>query len=218
MYYEEKINYKEFKFSKKLSRLANFDDEVKLSSVKELLTGIKKDIQNKEKFEIEEYTKFYVNKYSFDTTKTIKYENLEETVERLNKIYFRFDYDKKDRPNIEEDKRIIQEVISTSGKDVRKDAYALGAFKEKIRYDLMTEDYNIKIFDFDGKNLNMLINNAKTWAWNCMHSENKKTIIIYRYNDADKKYNNEFQIILDIFKKANAKIYDMEAGIQLLQS
>lgn len=51
-----------------------------------------------------------------------------------------------------------------------------------------------------------------------MFGDDKKTIIIYRYNDSASKYKEEFGIIMDIFKKANANVYDIEEGMQLLQS
>ena len=159
-----------------------------------------------------------MNDFCFDKPRMIKYDDLEQITEQLHKTYFRFDYSKDDRPSKDDDKKIIEQLICTKGKKVKRDSYIYGASHEKIKVDLMTEDCYIKIFDFDGKNLNKLINSAKTWAWNCMFGDASKMMIIYRYNDLDSKYNEEFEIIMDIFKKSKAKIYDIEEGIQYLQA
>lgn len=222
IFIDEGNGRREFRYSKKFTRLANFDDEINISLVKKLLKSIKDDVEGNlftyKSFDIEEYIKYYVNDFSFDKPKMIKYDVWEEMTERLNKTYFRFDYEKTERPSKTEDRKLIEQVICTQGKDYKKDQYVLGLCNDKIKYDIITDEYNIKIFDFDGKNLNLLINNAKTWAWNSMYGNDKKSIIIYRYNDSDSKYSKEFEIIMDIFKRANANVYDMEEGMQLLQN
>ena len=221
IFFDEQINRREFKYSKKFTRLANFDDEINVGFVKKLLQTIKNEVEGNlftyEKFDIEEYTQYYVNDFFFDKPKMIKYDLWEEMVERLNKTYFRFDYDKSDRPSRVEDKKLIEQLICTQGKSFKKNQYVYGLCNDKIKYDIVTDDYNIKIFDFDGKNLNLLINSAKTWAWNSMYGDKKKDIIIYRYNDNVSKYSEEFQVIMKIFEMAKANIYDIEEGMQLLQ-
>lgn len=222
IFFDEQNDRREFKYSKKFARLANFDDEINIAIVKKLLQTIKDEVEGNlftyDKFDIEEYTKYYVNDFSFDKPKVIKYDVWEEMIERLNKTYFRFDYDKSERPSSAEDKKLIEQLICTQGKNLKKDQYVYGICDDKIKYDIVTEDYNIKIFDFDGKNLNLLINNAKTWAWNSMYGDAKKHIIIYRYNDSNSKYSKEFQIIMKIFQTAKANVFDIEEGMQLLQS
>lgn len=213
--------YKEFKYSKKFSRLATFDDEIDLNMVKVLLKTIEDDVEGNlftyDSFDIEQYTKYFVSDFAFDTPKAISYDNLEEMIERLHKTYFRFEYEKSQRPSKEDDKKIIERIISADGKTVKKDEYVFGSCNERIKYDLVTDDYYIKIFDFDDKNLNLLVNNAKTWAWNAMQEEKKNVFIIYRYNEENSKYNKEFKIIMDIFKKANVRAYDIDDGVRMLQ-
>lgn len=222
IFYDEESNFREFKYTKKFSRLTSFDDEIDLNLVKKLLLGIRDEVVGNlftyEKFDIDKYTEYFINDFCFDKPKMIKYDNIEDIVERLNKIYFRFEYDKKERPSKADDKKIIEQLISAKGKEVKKDEYIYGSCNEKIKYDFVTEDYNIKIFDFDGKNLNKLINSAKTWAWNCMYNDKGKSVIIYRYSEENAQYNAEFKIIMDIFKKAQTTIYDIEEGMQWLQA
>lgn len=221
MFYDIASGYREFKYSKKFSRLATFDDEIDLKMVRKLLQGIADDVTGNiftyDKFDIDEYTKFFVSDFSFEKPKIIQYDNLDEMIERLHKTYFRFEYDKKERPTKEDDKSILEKLIIADGKEVKRDEYLYGSCNEKIKYDLVTDNTCIKIFDFDNKNLNLLVNNAKTWAWNISQEKDKQIIIIYRYNEEHSKYNNEFKIIMDIFRKANAHIYDIEEGMRILQ-
>ena len=190
--------YREFKYSRKFSRLTTFDDEIDLSMVKKLLQGIADDVEGNlftyNKFDIEQYTKFFVSDFCFEKPKSIYYDDLKEMMERLHKTYFRFEYDKKERPSKDDDKSILEKILLADGKEVRRDEYVFGSCNERIKYDLLTDDVCIKIFDFDDKNLNHLVNSAKTWAWNAMQERTKKVIIIYRYNEEKSKYNKEFKI------------------------
>lgn len=219
---DENRGYREFRYSKKFSRLSSFDDEINVTLVRRLLQTIKDDVEGNlftyDKFDMEEYIKYYVNDFFFDKPKLIKYDSWEEMIERLNKTYFRFDYDKVNRPSKVDDRKLIEQLISTQGKKFKKEQYVYGMCEDKIKYDIVTDDYNIKIFDFDNKNLNSVINSAKSWAWNSMFGDSKKTIIIYRYDDSLSKYTEEFKIIMNIFRKAKANIYDIEEGMELIQS
>lgn len=51
-----------------------------------------------------------------------------------------------------------------------------------------------------------------------MFGDDKKSIIIYRYNDINSKYSTEFKIIMNIFKNAQANVYDIEEEMQFLQN
>lgn len=221
IFYDMESGYKVFKYSRKFSRLSTFDDEIDVQMVKKLLQSIADDVSGNlftyNKFDIDQYTKYFVSDFSFEKPKAIQYDDLEEMIQRLHKTYFRFEYDKAERPSKEDDKAIIAKLISAEGKKVRKDECVYGSCNEKIIYDLVTDDYCIKIFDFDGKNLNKLVNSAKTWAWNAMQDNEEKVIIIYRYNEEISKYNDEFKIIMNIFEKAKTRVYDIEEGMRILQ-
>lgn len=215
-------DYKEFRYTKRFSRLSTFDDEIDISMVKKLLQSISDDVFGNiftyNSFDIDQYTRFFVNDFTFEKPKLIEYDDLNETIKKLHKTYFRFEYDREERPSKEDDKAIIAKIISAEGKNVKKDESIYGSCNEKITYDLVTDDYCIKLFDFDGKNLNKLVNSAKTWAWNAMQDDKKKLIIIYRYTEESSKYNEEFKIIMDIFRKSNTRVYDIEDGMRMLQS
>ena len=99
IFYEEKEKIRKFRFIKNFKRLEAFDDEVDANVVKILLKGIKEDVEDKSKeFCMEEYIKYYVNAFNFSEVRTSLYENVEETMEQLFKMYFRFEYKEKERP------------------------------------------------------------------------------------------------------------------------
>ena len=81
IFYDLQSGYREFKYSKKFSRLATFDDEIDLKMVKKLLQGIADDVAGNiftyDKFDIDQYTKFFVSDFSFDKPKIIQYDYLD---------------------------------------------------------------------------------------------------------------------------------------------
>lgn len=98
----EADTYREFRYSKKFSRVSNFDDEVDIDVVKGLLKQIKQDVEGTlfsyGNFDIDDYVNYYINDFSFEKPKQIIYEDLSEVLESLYKTYFRFEFDKADRP------------------------------------------------------------------------------------------------------------------------
>ena len=133
--------YREFKYSKKFSRLATFDDEIDLIMVKKLLQGIADDVEGNlftyDKFDIDQYTKYFVSDFCFEKPKSIYYDNLDEMIKRLHKTYFRFEYDKRERPSKEDDKSILEKLISADGREVRRDEYVFGSCNERIKYGII---------------------------------------------------------------------------------
>lgn len=222
LFYEESIGYREFRYTRKLSRLQGFDDEADIPFVREWLRGLSEhisgDLFSQGAFDIDGFTRFYINDFQFEKPREIVYDDLESTIELLLKTYFRFDYNKEERTTKEDDKLLLERLIIAQGNRVRRNGRVSGSFDDSVKYDLITDDYDIKLFDFDGKNLKHSINTAKVWAWNCMHDKQGRTMLVYRYNgDSDSKYDTEFQMIMAILNDANAKVYSIEEGIEMLQ-
>lgn len=218
--YDELLHIREFRYTKKFKRISSFDDEIDINVVKQILQDIKDDIDvsllSDEKLDVEQYIKYYNNDFSFDSPKTIEYEDFDETSERLFKIYFRFEYEKKDRPDKSTDIKFLEDVIRTKSIEYKKNQYVVGDFNERLRYDIVTPQHNIKIFDFDGKDLSRMINSAKVWAFNAMTSkENDKLLLIYRYSD-EKNASPMFDSIMKIFNASNVQIYNMDDGLQII--
>ena len=212
LFYDEDTGDKDFYFSHNFIRLKKFDDELDTRAVRDMLIGIRDDITesiNGYQFSIEEFTRFYINDYKFGSIKSIAYKEWDSIVERLKRTYFRFDYDKKERPSKSDDKKLISEWITSSGHAISSSSTVMGEFNEPIRYDIVTDDSLIKIIDFDNKQLGRSINQAKLWAWNSNHSQ-KKVYIVYRYSDTDPKQTNNFSIIRNIFKDSKAYFCSLE--------
>ena len=215
-------NYLEFRYVRKYARLAAFDDEINIDNVKILLRNIKDDILGNifigNTFDIDDYVKFYINDFCFEKPKTIAYDDVKEVVDTLHRSYFRFEYEKHERPTAEEDKRMLARIIKDSGKKVSKQRVLNGLYDDKITYDLVTDDYKIKVFDYDKKDLSRSINAAKAWAWNAMKNKGQKVMFIYRYDDADDSRSDAFNTIINILNDSGADVFDIDTGISKLQA
>ena len=220
LFSEENTGYHSFYCTKNFQRIKYFDDELEKKTLRDFLTEIKEDVEsewNRENFDIDEFIKFYINSFCFEKTASIIYEDLDSMIESLKKAYFRFDYAKGERPSKTEDQRILAKLIRSSGTSLYRNKTVKGRFEEDIQYDLMTQYYYIKLFDFDGKNLKRCINTAKTWAWNCSHETGKKIYIIYRYSDKNPENKKEFQIIKNIFDESGAHFCSIDDSIKIVQ-
>ena len=212
--------YREFRFIKKFARLSSFDDELNIDNTKLLLKGIKEDVEGTiftfDSFDIDKYVEFFINDFNFERPKQIGYNDLEEVLDTLHKSYFRFEYEKSQRPSAEDDKRMIYRILRDSGKSFERSISTKGIFDEKIKYDIVTEKYKVKIFDFDNKDLSKMINTAKAWAWNANHNFEKDILIIYRYSNADHRQEALFETIIKILKESGSEVLNIDAGVSKL--
>lgn len=225
LFAEEDTGFRDFVYIKKFARLSKFDDTVPILKVKEFLKGIKEDIEPtifNQNFNIDQYTKYYINDYYFDRPKTIEYSVLEDAVLRIHKTYLRFDFPISDRPTKDDDKKLISEILKAKGIDTERRGVVTGAFDDNITFDFLTDQYCIKLFDFDSKDLSRVVDTAKTWAWNCKFSveNNRKTMILYRFCfDESAEINRQyFDVISKIFLKSGTKFIELEQGVDLLQN
>lgn len=219
--YDDLLGVREFRYTKKFKRLASFDDEIDLKNVKLLLKDIKEELEvsliSDTDFNVENYIKYYNNDFSFDSPKRLEYTSFDETLNQLYRIYFRFDFEKSERPDKADEVRLMEEIIRARSIEYKKNQYVVGDFNERLKYDIITDKYKIKIFDFDGKDLSKLINSVKAWAFNFLHTEDKELLFVYRYSDSEKLKDPHFSIIMSIFKTVNAEIYDIDDSMQLIQ-
>lgn len=222
--FEDKENDKrEFRHTARFRRIAGFDDELNMETLKNLLNGIKTDVEpslfSNAQFDLDSYIKFFINDFNFDEPKSVYYDDWDETVEKINKIYFRFDYEKNKRPSKKDEFKLLSDIISTKMDELKWNRKMEGAFNESVTYDFIVDDYKIKILDFDNKDLTKLVNTAKAWAFNCMADSTHKTIIIYRYSDEGSvKDDQTFDSIKKIFEYADAEFLNMEEGIEKIQT
>ena len=220
--YDELLNISKFRYTKQFRRINSFDDEIDISAVKHILQDIKDEIEGTHAdtpMDVENFIRYYDNDFAFDSPKMIEYDDFDETFDRLFKIYFRFDFERKDRPDRSADIKLVEDIIKAQSIEYRRNQYVVGEFNERIRYDFVTPEHNIKVFDFDGKDLSKMINSAKVWAFNAMNTpDSDKLILMYRYSDKDEKSDSMFDSIMRIFKSSGVKFYDMDEGLQRINT
>lgn len=211
-----------FKFvgTKRFSRIKEFDDTIDLDALKMLLNSIKEElevtIENcNSQFDISSFVKFYVNEYHFSRVMQIAYDDFDEIVNDLTRLYLRFDFEKSQRPSHAEELRFMKRILETNKMHFWRNVKEIGRYDERITYDFKIKGYGIKLFWLKGKDLSRLLNDVKAWAWNAEHSSaDLKTVIIY---DAEENGENPFlQTIIKIFKSSPAKVFDWDQGMQWL--
>lgn len=204
---------------KKYARLSSFDDELDVADVKELLNSIRNEVDSLSSqglFEIEQFTRFYKNTFSFDKPKMTSSENFEETCSLIEGLYLKYDKPKKDRPSAAEERKFLEGILKTKKINLKKNVAMVGSCDENIKYDFETEKAYIKMFDYDGKDLSKNISTAKSWAWNGMNSP-KKLVIVYRYSGEDKPSDKNLEIILNVFKTSGVDVCDVTDVSKLMK-
>ncbi len=207
-----------FYYSSNQSRIRSFDDEINPKTLKLLLEGIKVDVEKEGKeFILDDFIKFYINNYRFDTPKELNYKKLDETISDLKTVYFRYDIPLSNRPDRTTDQKILANLLTTSGIQIYRNKIIEGKYQERIQYDIATDDYYVKLFDFDQKDLKRCINSAKVWAYNSDQEKDKKVFVLYRCNNESAQKTKEFQIISSIFNDSKAHFHSIEDGVKILQ-
>lgn len=206
-----------FNAIKNFKRLESFDDEINIEFFKYYLSSIKEETENNlfnynETFNIEAYTKAYVNELRFSKIYTSN--NIDENfIENTTKLFLKFDYSKSERLHKNLETRYIRNIFKENGIAFTSKP-VLGFYKEPILFDFQTENYAIKIFSFKEKKLNRLISNAKAWSYNALEIKPyKKTIFFYDLDILDSK---EFKIIMEILSEHAYKLLPLEEGLDLI--
>lgn len=209
--------------TKKMTRIAEFDDSLDLDMLKLILQGIKNKasitLENYDKvFDIQKFVQFYCNEYHFSRIMTFSYHDFDSTLEELFRMYLPQDFAKEKRPSHAEELQFMTKILKTGNVDFRRNVREWGSYSEPIRYDFRINNYGIKLFWLNGKDLNRIITSVKAWAWNCQHSpKDVKTVIIYNFN-SDESASKELQMILNIFKDSSDCIYSWTDGLKWLDT
>lgn len=217
-YFEKITNYK---------RLSAFDDELDIEFFKANLEGMGEQALDLEydynhQFNLNGYIKSFVNEYRFENIITMNnIEDLDSFIEKTKKIYLKFDYDKKERLNANEESAYIRNFLKSnsipySSKEVS------GHYEEPIKFDYVIKQesthrsYGIKIFKFKGKDIKRMVSSAKTWGYNAIKLSNYiDTIFIL---DDYLEDNEDYTTIYNILKDDAYKVMDMKEGLTFLGS
>ena len=89
-------NFQEFHSIKKFSRIKSFDDELDINALKFLISSIKNDIQlslynEDKKFNINDFTKYYMNEFHFSKPIKIAFTDLAKTIDDITKLYLKYE-------------------------------------------------------------------------------------------------------------------------------
>lgn len=98
------------------NRFQRFDDEADINFVKTYLTGIKQQVEENifnydVDFKIADFTRIYVNEFRFSNVMVIEVEDNENYVEKLTKMYLKFDFKKNKRLSQAEEKKYIKKYF-----------------------------------------------------------------------------------------------------------
>jgi len=217
---EKEVDYREFYYTKKLSRVMNFDDTMRKDVVIKLLESIKADVEknifNYGGFDVEEYTKYYKNNYYFEKPKALLYESLDKQILELKKTFFRFDFDKAVRPTANDDLQMLDRIIRSEYDDVRKKPTLTGPAEENIQFDFSIGKLKIKMLDLDNKELSRMINTVKAWVWNCQNDND--IVVIYRDASEEQRKSREYKSIMNIMQKNDVNIFSFDDGIEYIRN
>ncbi|SHH76065.1 Protein of unknown function [Caloranaerobacter azorensis DSM 13643] len=213
-------NERVFEITTNWRRLASFDDELDIEFVKEYLKGIKYTVERNilnynDNFSIREFIKHYVNEFRFGSVQSYRTDEVDDFIEKTKKIFLRFDYNKKERLNKNEERAYIRELLKSNRIEYSTKKIS-GKYDDNIKFDYVIGDYGIKIFIFEGKSLSHLISAAKTWSYNAYELKDKiKTVFIYDIERTDSEY---FKTIMSILKEHSYQVLKFEEGFKFLLS
>ncbi|MDU7967314.1 MAG: DUF3037 domain-containing protein [Paeniclostridium sordellii] len=199
IFYDRSNNIGDFKTIKKWDRAKAFNDSLDIEMIKFQLESIQDEVRSfaqEKNFDLAKYTKFYVNELKF--TEVIKVsidESFEEFMELCVRQYMPLDLDKDKRPNKEEQTQFVKKMMKISNIEYTQGTIK-GSFDENINFDFIIKDYAFKIFRFEGREENRVINNVKSWAYNCIElKDSYKVIAIIDLDTLEENYKSIYQIL-----------------------
>lgn len=210
-------NERKFVSIKNFKRLSVFDDDVDIEFFKDYLKSIKDEVEtnifNYDKdFVLKDYIRPFTNELRFSKITTVLTDE-SNFIENICKLYLKYDYDKKERLTKETEKHYIQRILKSSNISFSSDVI-IGKHKEPIKFDFVTDDFVIKVFDFENKDLTRIISSAKTWSYNAREMKTKKkTIFLY---DTDILDSEEFEMIKGILSEDAYKVLPVDRGIEYI--
>ena len=80
IFHEPFIDYRAFKYTNNISHISQLTTEFDLAVIEKLLAGIKEDVEQKDAFDIEEFTRFYLNDFYFEEMQIVCCDDIENMV------------------------------------------------------------------------------------------------------------------------------------------
>lgn len=213
-------NERQFEITTNWERVASFDDELNIDFMKDYLLGIREEVSNdlinrNELFKMKEFTRFYVNEYKFSSIQSYLTDNKEEFIERTKKVFLKFDYNKRERLNENEEKKYIRQLLKSN--EIEYSCKKIpGYYDDSIKYDYIIDNYGIKLFTFEGKSLSHVISSVKIWAFNAFTLKDRiNSVFIYDVERTDSEY---YDTIMSILKDHAYKVLSLQEGFDFILS
>lgn len=204
---------RDFRYISNFKRFQSFDDEADVDFVKLYLAGIKQQVEEnifnyRDKFSISDFTRIYVNEFRFSNATLMEVEDGEDYVDKLTKMYLKFDFSKGKRLSHKEEKRYIRKILSSSNVEFSTPTVS-GIYDENVNFDYIIGNVAIKLFSFKEKNATKLIPTAKQWAFSAEELKNRYKIV-FLYDDDDET--PQLKIVMEILKK-HAQVFQLQDGL-----
>lgn len=213
LFYNLTTGKRDFRYISNFKRFQAFDDEADLDFVKMYLAGIKRQIENnnlnyEKKFSISDFTKIYVNEFRFSAATIMEVDENEDYVEKLTKMYLKFDFNKKERLSVSEERKYIRRILSSSNLKFSAPKVS-GMYDETVKFDYIIGKVAIKLFSFKEKDAIKLIPAAKQWAFSADELKDRYKII-FLYDESNDT--PQFKIVVQILNK-HADVYQVQDGL-----
>lgn len=212
---------RDFRHISNFKRLQSFDDEIDIDFIKTYLHGIKEQVEenlfNREKdFSINDFSRIYVNEIKFAKSNIIRVNDNDDYVEKLTKMYLKFDFTKKTRLSNAEEKNYIKRILTSSFNNLSPKKIE-GQYKENVTFDYVLNNIAIKFFSFKEKDVSKLISSAKYWSFNAEELKDRYNVIFLYDSDDIEKSSFEEDIVKNILAK-NAKLFSLNEGLDYILS
>ena len=188
-------------------RLESFDDELDISFMKKDLQGIRADFENSlfndsAEFNFKEFIRFYVNELRFNPIESMRTEDPLAFIEYTKKVCMRFDFERSKRLGKNKEVSFVKQLMKQ--RDIKYQTKPIsGAFEENVRFDFVLNDHGFKFFSFENKDLNRMIDSAKSWAFTAGSLKDKyKIVFVFDTEELD---SSSFRAIRRILER-DAKI------------
>lgn len=87
LFHEPSFDHRDFRYIADFTKLKTMCPEIDVKMLEKLLVGIKEQVKTAESFDIEDFTRFYLNDFRFEDIEWEEYGDLDGTIERIVKSY-----------------------------------------------------------------------------------------------------------------------------------
>ena len=199
----------------KVSKKATIRQTAKVFNMpKKIKEEIENNLFDDEEFCLSDYTKIFVNEMRFSKPRQMDFDEKEDYIDILSKIYMKFDVKKDKRLNSDEEKIYIKRILLQSNIELLPPNIK-GQFEEDIKFDYLSNKFAIKLFSFKDKDIKRMIPTAKQWSFTANELKNKYQVVFIYDQCEIQEQEPEANIVLNILKE-NAKVCEKSAGLEYI--